>query len=326
MNTVNRGKFKLAMKTGRREFITKLTAAGAALPLGFSPWNIGSFSKKIDKPAIAMFTKPLDDYELDFMAATMAMAGIDSFDLAVRPGGRVNPENVADELPRVIETGKKYGLTTELIVTSIREANTEAELILKTAAHCGVKHYRLGYFSYDFKKGIWDSLQDTKRKLRPLVQLNEEAGIQAGYQNHSGTRLGAPVWDVWELIRDYPVEHISSQFDIRHAVTEGAASWILALRLMSKSIGSLAVKDFTWEVIDGKARVVSVPLGQGIVDFDQFFSLLHELGITAPISLHVEYPLLEGDEENLPLLQKQKIIATKLKKDVDFIRRYLNKI
>lgn len=309
----------------RREFITKLTAAGAMLPLGLNalPMEKGSAVKKIP---IALFTKPLDDFELEFMGETMAMAGLDGFDLAVRRGGRVVPENVADDLPLAIETGKKMGLVTQMMVTSITEANVEAEKVLRTAASLGISHYRLGYFNYDYADGIWESLQNIKSKLGYLVMLNEEIGIQGGYQNHSGTRVGAPVWDVWELIREYPVKSISSQFDIRHAVTEGAASWELALRLMGENIGSIAIKDFTWEVANGKAKVVSTPLGQGIVDFDRFFSILQDLGIMAPISLHVEYPLLEENEESLPLLQKQKIIVTKLKSDVDFIRRHLERL
>lgn len=312
------------MKSGRREFITKLAAVGAAIPLGLNTWGNEILSYKKEKFPITMFTKPLDGFELDFMAETMAMAGINGFDLSVRPGGKVIPERVIEDLPKIVEKGKKYGLSTPMMVTSISEANAEAEKVLKTAVACGVKHYRLGYFSYDFKKGIWETLQKIKWRIEPLARLNEEIGIQAGYQNHSGIRVGAPVWDVWELIRDFPFESVSSQFDIRHAVTEGSASWELSLRLMSKNIGSIAIKDFTWEVSKGKARVVSVPLGEGIVDFDLFFSLMYEYGIAVPLSLHVEYPLLERDEDNLSLLQKQKIIATKLKKDVDFIQRHLN--
>ena len=126
-------------------------------------------------------------------------------------------------------------------------------------------------------------------------------------------------------IRDLPVERISSQFDIRHAVTEGANSWILSLHLLSRNIGSLAIKDFTWEVKNGKAKLISVPLGEGIVDFDRYFAALKELNIVAPITLHIEYPLLSKEEETLSLLQKQKIIVTKLKKDADFIRSRLTK-
>ena len=71
--------------------------------------------------------------------------------------------------------------------------------------------------------------------------------------------------------------------------------------------------------------VVGTPLGEGIVDFDLYFKTIKNLNIIAPITLHIEYPLLSEDEKSLGLLQKQKIIVSKIKKDVDFIRGYLHK-
>jgi L-ribulose-5-phosphate 3-epimerase len=309
----------------RRTFIRGTAATIATLPFsGVLASGVGEVTNK--KYPIAFFTKPLDHFELPFMAETLAMAGIDGFDLAVRPKGRVEPNRVSDDLHKAIETGKSFGLNTEMMVSGITGHNDEhAEEVLKAAASVGIKHYRLGYYSYDFSKGIVESLAGIREKLESLVQLNRKIGIQAGYQNHAGTRMGAPMWDVWESIKNLPKEYISCQFDIRHAVTEGSSSWILALHLLGKNIGSLAIKDFTWDVSGGRARVVNVPLGEGIVDFDLFFITIKELNIIAPMTLHIEYPFLSKEEENLPLSQRQRIIVSKIKQDVDFIRANLNK-
>jgi sugar phosphate isomerase/epimerase len=300
-----------------------MAAAGLAMPVA-KTFGSGLADLQGGKTPIAFFTKPLDGFELEFMAETLAMAGIGGFDLAVRPGGRVEPERIGDELLKVVETGKKHGLATEMMVSSVRELNEVSERVLKVASQNGIHHYRMGYFNYDFTEGIQQSLVRIKKSMEPLARLNGDLGIQAGYQNHTGIRVGGPMWDVWELVKDFPVSQVSSQFDIQHAVTEGAASWPLALRLLSKNIGSVAVKDFTWEIREGKPRVVPVPMGEGIVNFGLFFSLLRELKIDVPVSLHVEYPFLNRDEEKLPLLQQQKIIVTKLRKDVDFVRQHLN--
>ncbi len=61
-------------------------------------------------------------------------------------------------------------------------------------------------------------------KLGKAGALNKKYGIQAGYQNHSGMGVGAPLWDLRELLQDLPPQWKGSQFDIRHAVTEGAYS------------------------------------------------------------------------------------------------------
>jgi L-ribulose-5-phosphate 3-epimerase UlaE len=97
------------------------------------------------------------------------------------------------------------------------------------------------------------------------------------------------------------------------------------MRLISRYIKTLSVKDYQWKVLDGKQQPESVPLGEGIVDWDRYFKGLKELSINAPITIHVEYPLLENGEEKLPLIKQQDIIVKKLKKDRDFINSYLKK-
>jgi len=62
-----------------------------------------------------------------------------------------------------------------------------------------------------------------------------------------------------------------------------------------------------------------------MIDWDLFFQNVKELNIKAPITLHVEYPLLEKDELKLSLNMQQEIIVRKLKKDSDFINSYLKK-
>jgi L-ribulose-5-phosphate 3-epimerase len=313
------------MNYNRRVFIKNIAAATGAVSVTNIFASIPLNKNKSNFP-IAFFTKTLDGYEIDFMAETLAESGIDGFDLTVRPRGRVEPERIKEELPVVIETGEKYGLKTRMMVTAIKSVNEpHTKNVLEVASNLGIEQYRLGYYDYSFNDGIESSLLSIRNEIEHLTQLNKEFGIQGGYQNHAGQRFGAPVWDVWNVIKDLPSNAMSSQFDIRHAVTEGSSSWIITLHLLKKNIGSLAIKDFTWDISKNKARVVSVPLGEGIIDFDLFFKTIKELNIHAPISLHAEYPLLTEEEESLSLLQKQKILIAKIKKDVDFIRMYLDK-
>ncbi len=308
------------MKISRRRFIQTTALTGAFMPFA------GAVASEIqsghqNRPKIYYFSKDLDKYETEFMAETLSLAGVDGFDLTVRPGGKVEPEEVTDELPKVVETGNKHNLATHLIVTGITGTEDPlTEEVLITASALGVKHYRLGYYDYDLSAGVLKSLENIKSRLKSLSDMNRHFNIQAGYQNHSGGRVGSPGWDVWELVKDFPVETISSQFDVRHAKVEGNRSWIFVLHLLSRNIGSLAIKDFTWHVENGRARIVNVPLGEGLVDFNLYFRTLKELKVNVPITLHVEYPLLTAKEESFALLAKQKIIVDKIKNDVQFIR------
>src|SRR4051794_6038876 len=99
----------------RREFLGAMSAAAATLPLIGVPSAMAavqeapSAAKK--SPAICFFSKPLDAFETAFMADTLADAGIDGFDLSVRPGGKVEPERVDQELPKFVEAIRKHNLT-----------------------------------------------------------------------------------------------------------------------------------------------------------------------------------------------------------------------
>ena len=238
----------------------------------------------------------------------------------------MEPSEVEEKLPKLVEEAKKYNLALDMMVSGIVTASDPlTEKVLKTASALGVKHYRLGYYEFDNKTGIWESLQKHKASLKEVVALNKKYSIHGGYQNHAGTRVGGPVWDLYELLRDFPPEFAGCQYDVRHAMVEGANAWIVGMRLIAPFIKTLAIKDFTWMTVSGKPRAVTVPMGEGMVNWDLFFKTVKELNLSGPMTLHVEYPLLEKSETQLPLIQQQEIIVRKIKKDVDFLNGYLTK-
>jgi len=302
-----------------------MMAAGAAVP--FRNLNLSTaFSEAEKKFPIRLFSKPLDGFDFQYMCECLNRAGIEGFDLTVRPGGKVTPEKVEDDLPRLVGEAKKYNLALDMMVTSILSPDDQfTERILKTASSVGVTHYRLGWAAYDTGKGIMETLQDYKFALARISGLNKKYNIKGAYQNHAGARIGGPVWDLYELLKDLPPEYIGCQYDVRHAVVEGANAWIIGLRLLAPFINSLAIKDFTWQTVKGKPSAVTVPMGEGMVNWDLFFKTIKELKISVPMTLHVEYPLISKVEESHSLTRKQEIISAKLKKDMDFLNVYLTK-
>ncbi len=313
------------MIQNRREFISTIAAAGAVIPFT-SIFKTGISSMTDNGFPVRLFSKPIDRYDFGFMCECLVKSGIGGFDLTVRPGGKVEPAEVELKLPGLVDEAKKYRLTLDMIVSGITSADDPlTERVLKTASSLGVKHYRLGYYNFDFTAGVWESLQKCKAALKGIVELNRKYKIHGDYQNHAGTRVGGPVWDLYELLKDFPPEYAGCQYDVRHAMVEGANAWIVGMRLIAPYIGTLAIKDFTWITGSGRPRAVTVPLGEGMVDWDLFFKTVKELNISVPATLHVEYPLLEREEEKLSLSQQQEIIVRKLKKDMDYLKNYLNK-
>jgi sugar phosphate isomerase/epimerase len=308
----------------RRKFISAMAVGGAGLSL-MPGKSIFSGQEKKRFP-VRLFSKPLDSYDFSFMCECVAGAGIPGLDLTVRPGGKVEPEAVEHVLPQLIDEAKKFNLVTDMIVTGILSAKDPfTERILRTASEAGVKYYRLGWFNYDTNTGLLETLRKYNQDLTEIAALNKKYNIHGGYQNHSGEMVGGPVWDLRELLRDLPPEYIGSQFDVRHAKVEGHNTWMLGMRLMAGHIKTLAIKDFTWKTTGGKPEPVTVPLGEGMIDWDRYFTTIRDLKINAPVTLHVEYPLLGEGEEKLSLNRQQEIIVGKLKKDADFINAYLRK-
>jgi len=56
------------------------------------------------------------------------------------------------------------------------------------------------------------------------------------------------------------------------------------------------------------------------VDWDSFLGYLKESGYTGPISLHVEYPMYDEEDQSLTVEQKRKGAMNHMKKDVAFLR------
>ena len=272
------------MKQNRREFITTIAAAGAAIP--FAKFQLADLAYSPAKRyPVRLFSKPVDAFDFGFMCECLTRSGIEGFDLTVRPGGKVVPEKVEDDLPRLVDEAKKYNLALDMMVTAILSPDDPfAENILKTASSAGITHYRLGWAEYDPEKGIMGTLQEYKYAMTGIAGLNKKYNLHGGYQNHAGARIGGPVWDLYELLKDLPPENIGCQYDVRHAMVEGANSWVLGLRLLAPYINSLAIKDYTWQTVKGKPEAVTVPLGEGMVNWDLYFKTIKELNIAAPMT------------------------------------------
>jgi L-ribulose-5-phosphate 3-epimerase len=247
--------------------------------------------------------------------------------VAVRPGGHIEPEKVKTELPQAVKYLRKYGVEIPMIVTSVTGPSEPfAAETLQAAADSGIKYYRMGWLAYEFSKTIQQNLDTYRKNFENLARLNEKLGIHGGYQNHSGLHVGAPVWDLYELLKDVNPRYLGVQYDIRHAVTEAGYSWKLGMKRVAPWIRNIDIKDFVWgKTPKGEWRHQNVPLGEGMVNFDEFLAEYSGLKVEAPISIHYEYDLggAEGGKK-ITTMDHEKIYAM-MKKDLDWFRKCLLK-
>jgi L-ribulose-5-phosphate 3-epimerase len=276
----------------RRNFI-KTTAAGlSGITLG-TGFTLSSLKLDLSSMPIHAFTKCLQFLDFNEMAKVLAARGFDGADLAVRPGGQVLPENVETDLPKAAKALRNEGIDTRMIVTAINNPDDKfTRPVLKAMADLGIKYYRMGYLDYDNKLSVIENLDRHKVTIEKLEKINREYGVHGGYQNHSGRRVGGPVWDLYHLLKDRDPEYIGVQYDIRHATVEGGVSWPVGMKLLAPWIKTTAIKDFVWEKGEnGRWIIKNVPLGKGMVDFKTYFELYKLLDISGPVTIHYEYDL-----------------------------------
>lgn len=308
------------MIQSRRNFIKTTSAATAGVVI-----NPGIFKGKsgfIAKPySIGVFTKCLQFLDYDRLGETLAKIGFKNCELSVRKGGHVLPVNVKTDLPKAIKALQKSGVSATMMVTDVISSDDpETEIVLQTASELGIKNYRMGYLPYDPKKSVPENLDGYKATFEKLESVNRRSDICGTYQNHSGTNIGGPVWDLYSLLKDRNPDYIGCQYDIRHAVVEGGVSWPLGMKLLSPWIKTTVIKDFFWKKENGKWILFNVPLGEGMVDFDAYMKNYISLAILGPVVIHYEYDLGGAQSGNRNPTMSLEEISGYMKKDLNWLK------
>lgn len=311
----------------RRNFIKTSGLSAAGLGLAESGMSHPAMAGKSMKRPLCAFTKCLQFLTFDQIAEVLSKNGFDGADITVRPGGQIEPENVKAELPKAVKTLQKSGISLPMMVTAVTDTDNPLDVnLLQVAADSGIKYYRMGWLPYDFSKTIQQNLDEFKGKFERLAKLNEKLGIHGGYQNHSGLHVGAPVWDLYDLVRNVDPKYLGVQYDIRHAQTEGGYSWILGMKRVEPWIRTICIKDFVWgKDANGAWKHQNVLLGEGMVNFDEFLKEYGTLKVEAPISIHFEYDLGGAESGKKTTTMAPEKIFGMMKKDLDWLRASMKK-
>lgn len=296
----------------RRDFLAGMTLAGSSLALT-SPKTVLAAASPQPRWPVTVFSKAFQELSYEATADLVAEVGWDGIECPVRKGGQVLPERVEDDLPQMAAALKQRNKSLTIITTDIVSVSTpRAENVLRTAGKLGIRYYRLGNYSYAADKSIPDQLNEIRPKLRDLAALNQELGLCGGFQNHSGAgRVGAPVWDIYELIHDLDPRQMGICFDIGHATVEGGNAWSTHARLMEPYFCAIFVKDFIWQKSGQGWSVKWCPLGEGMIQ-SSFFTRLQKSGFKGPINQHFEFPLGTGAP-----------MVSLLKKDLQTLKAWL---
>jgi L-ribulose-5-phosphate 3-epimerase len=302
----------------RRAFLQSTAALGTvgathASPL---PYRAASFTGPF-----CLFSKLLPELAPRQLARAAKDLGYTGIDLTVRPQGHVLPERAAEDLPKAVEAIRAEGVEVPMITTAlVSAADPTARPILTTAARLGVQFVKPGYYRYKLED-VRREIDTTKREFAGLAQVAKDAGVRLGYHNHSGTYVGAAVWDAMAVVDPLPAEWVGYYFDVRHAVVEGGdAGWRIALQLVAPRLKMLAMKDFRWERNPkGGWGVENCPIGEGMVNWNEYAKQLARIRFNGLVSVHVEYDITGPT----PAARLEKALAA-ARRDLQFTKARLD--
>lgn len=264
-----------------------------------------------------LFTKVLQWLPLSDLPQTVHELGFAGIDIAVRSNGHFTVAELKEKLPSLIEASERLGLQRPILTTELTGEDVgEMEEFLRILSGEGIRHYRMGWLKYK-TADIMKELAVFNDRFKKLADLHQQYQVQAHYQNHAGNGVGGSVWELLHLLDGVNPQHIGIQYDLRHATVEGYRSWETAFHVIKGKITTLDIKDFRWGEARGKDVPITVPFGQGNVDFRKIMTSDPFQSNAVPKILHVEHEL--GGAENgskKPTLDGKTILSA-IQKDIE---------
>jgi L-ribulose-5-phosphate 3-epimerase len=219
-----------------------------------------------------------------------AQIGYEGLDLTVMIGGHVDPRITNVDLVRAFEAVRGAGLEVPMISTNITTtADQTCYPVLYLTGHSQVPLFRLGYWQYGALP-IRLRLTQVRQELGQILSLAQRCEISAMFPNRAGGFVGQSIWDTQEIISAFDPRSVGYYFDPAEATAEGGlGGWEAALRLALPRLRALSLQDFYWKKDGDEWKMQKCPLGEGMVDWEKFFSMVAASRFTGPISIHQEY-------------------------------------
>ena len=87
---------------------------------------------------------------------------------------------------------------------------------------------------------------------------------------------------MYEIVKDFDPQQLGVAFDLGHAIITHGDEWPTHFERLKKHIKIAYIKDL-------KRPNQFVPFGEGEFGKTDFFQRLKQIGVTAPLSLHIEF-------------------------------------
>ena len=252
---------------------------------------------------LIVFSKMLQEKSVAELIELAQRHGYDGYDLAVRPGHPVNPDNAAAALPQAQAQMEQAGLQIGMVTGNFDLLTADhplAEPLLAAMDSANVRLLKLGYFRFEPQTmDYWEQVEDVRRAFAAWEKLASIYNVKICYHTHSHYCMGLNAAALMHLLRDFDPAYLGAYLDPGHFAVDGEP-FDFGLAMAREHLSILSVKDVLVERVEknghGAAKALWVAAGEGIVDWTAVFGELRRIEYDGFLSIHCEYDIDDEDD------------------------------
>ena len=316
----------------RREFLRTIGESGAVIAATTAAAHLipatvmANRSETEPTPdQFAAFTESFQDWPIAKVCERFRDIGLDGLDLTLRPGGHIEPRNVAMELPAAVQAAKDHGVRISMLSTAITDADASAEEIFSIAGAHGISRVKLGYQHYTQFGKLLSEMDQARQRTERVAKLAAKYQVLPCVHIHSGAIIPSGGTLAYLLLRDFAPTEVGAYVDPMHMTIEGGIDgWRQGLDLLRPWIAISSLKNCFWKPTGRDERgqqrwkPAKCPLADGIAPIPDYLKCLRESNYHGLFTLHSEYT----DQNSWRLLTTEECLD-QTRRDLEYVRPFL---
>jgi len=259
---------------------------------------------------LIVFTKMMQQADVGELVRLANATGVEGYDLCVRAGYLVNPDNAETHLPRVVRQLREAGIDVPMVTGEgvFQSASAPASpRILAGMAAAGVKLYKLGYMFYRPRHdGDHEAMIGRFRdEIGAWARLAERYGVKVCYHTHCdvpglslGYHVGTSCAELHRLIHDQDPAVVGAYIGTGNLLVSGEA-FEYGLAMLDRHLAAVELQDVHLERVpvgdEGEHRRHWTVAGEGAVPWAHVFDSLTARRFQGPLTMHAEFEVPPGE-------------------------------
>jgi len=250
---------------------------------------------------LIVFSKMFRTRSLADLVTLAHDVGFEGYDLCVRPGYPINPDNVGSELAMTVQFLAREGLSVPMLTANtdvLAPDHPTARPMLAAMDKANIRLIKLGYFKFDPQTmDYWAEVERIRGLFAGWEKLAREYHVKVCYHTHSRRCMGLNCGTLAHLLQGFDPEYLGAYVDPGHMNIEGE-EFAVGAAIVRPWLSIVALKDSLPLRVDAQAghgRKASrwLPAGQGTVDWTAVFDELARVGYRGPLSVHCEFDVAQ---------------------------------